>query len=179
MLKQNKMGQAQKIFIYMLIVILVGFTFLYGFKAIKTFKDKADLVQFADFKANMESSFDSIRHTFADVRQPRINVPTGFDEVCIAEFDANDIERADISDEIIRGEVETKSSNVFLRYKEETKKWIDVGVIGVIDNDFSREIAEGVICSNVESGMIRIRLEGTGNSVKVSFIKVFNNDEEE
>lgn len=170
---KNKNAQASRVFVYMLVVIIVGFTFIFGFKAINSLKKNADEVQFAEFKANTETKFNDVRNTFGDVIRPRIVVPTNFDEVCIGDYDLAETHAGSIDDVKIKGEMSSKSSNLFLRQNGVTKRWFDIGRLDILNSDGETTF---LVCREVESGMIRLRLEGKGPNVIVSFIDVLEEE---
>ncbi|HDT11722.1 MAG TPA: hypothetical protein ENN58_03165, partial [bacterium] len=68
----NKKAQAEKIFVYALMVIIVGLMLIYGYKGIKGMVGQGEAVQFAQFKSEMETNFDAVRYRFGTVTQPII-----------------------------------------------------------------------------------------------------------
>lgn len=148
--KAQMIGQ---IFIYILAVVMVAFILLYGYSAIKTFKDRAEQVAFIKFKTDLESTVKSVSFDYGTVKKAEFLVPSGYKEVCFIDLNKPTIPDDPVIEDSVKSGVE---KNVFL-VAQVAEESFYVGNITVKDP-----------CMAVKGGKIKIRLEGKGNYAAIS-----------
>jgi hypothetical protein len=163
---------AGQIFIYIIAIVVVGFILLYGYSAIKNFRERGDEVEFISLKTNIESSVKSIASDYGSVRRPDFAVPGKYTEVCFV--DRNKAAAADISglcdstkddyEPIACEGWKTKRYNVFLI--PDGSEGFDVGEISIY-NAATGEGNAPYICVPVVNGKLRVTLTGKGDRVQV------------
>lgn len=169
MKKGQILGQ---VFVFVLAVIIFGLILLYGYNAINTIGETKKDVELIQFRNDLSSSVDQVRHSYGSRKFLDLNVPANFKQICFVDLQkmldpAQGIQSSKRIKELgnfnlrIKGEVEgggsTKDSwkvdpNVFFVPASETP--ISVGLI---------EIDEpGFLCVNI-TGQVRLVLEGKGD----------------
>ena len=148
-----------QVFIYILTILIVSLIFIYGYKAINGFKDRANKISCLKFKNDLSNSVKSITGDYGSVVTKSIPLCSGFNEVCFVEsheeFNKQDIP-SDLNP-VIKDSIRSGSEkNVFL---DSARESFNVGPISVEGN---------VFCIKESDGVIKIRLEGRGNHALVS-----------
>ena len=82
-LASKKAADPNQIFIYIAAIVIVGFVFLYGFKAIGTFLKSTQDIELAKFVKDFESRAKSASTDFGSIQSLAINIPERFTRVCI------------------------------------------------------------------------------------------------
>jgi hypothetical protein len=157
-----------QIFIYLLTVVIVSLIIVFGYKAIKNFKDRAEQVSCIKFRNEVKSAVTGLLGDYGSVKIMEFHPCSGTVEVCFAET-KDEIPQAEfnnirLKDPIIEDSLADKTGkNVFLRDKV-TKESFEIGNISVHDNDNTPNL----LCINSPSRKIIAKLESFGNYVKIS-----------
>jgi hypothetical protein len=172
-IKNMKKAQVQQVFIYLMVLLVVGGILLIAIKIIPTIFNKACDVEMATFQSDLREFIEDSAD-FGDVTSDEISSPCGYDRLCILSSTfVQDTENAHVNavtlidnkDNIIASEIEVGTlKNVFLMKGNEIQPLFALDNILVLEEDGSE-----VICFNVSSGRFYLRLEGKGRgTVQVS-----------
>ena len=148
-----------QVFIYLLTVVLVSFILVYGYSAVKSFKDKADDVACLKFRNDLQNIIETTTSDFGTVKRKDINLCGKFTKASFVEsFGSPNLPWGGV-DPIIEDSVRSNSEkNVFL-VEDIAKESFYAGKISVEPD---------VMCISATSGKISLRLEGRGNHVVLS-----------
>ena len=157
-----------QIFIYVLAIIITAIILGYGYKAIVTFKDKTEQVSYIQFKTDLQNSIESITSDFGSVKISDLSLPTSFKKVCFVKTYPTDIpEQINEADYPIISDSTSSDveKNVFL-VENIAKDSFYVGKIDV-NEDSEYLVNDNLLCIDVISGKIKLRLEGRGDHTKI------------
>lgn len=148
-----------QIFIYILTIVLVSFILVYGYTAVKNFKERADQVSCLKFKNDMQNAISSVSSDFGTVKRKDLSICGRYTGVCFVEsFTEPDIPYE--TDPIIMDSVRSGSGNNVFLIEGIAKEPFYAGNISVGPDD--------VLCIEAAGGKISLRLEGKGNHVILS-----------
>lgn len=182
--KAKKAQIAGQIFIYAIAVVVVGLIIVYGYSAIKGFRDRGEEVEYITLKTNLENSIKSIASDYGSIKRPDFSVPMKYTAACF-------VDRAQKSgaqaSELCSGPPEvmwpvacegwkTGRNNVFL--VPDGSAAFDVGDIKIVSDDGVTQLPS--LCIPVVNGRLNLQLKGLGDRVQVSMYSPedFVNDEE-
>jgi len=166
-----KKAQIQgQVFIYILMIVIVSLILLYGYRAIKDFGTKSEQISLIESKGMIKNAIDK-NTAYRRIRKVDVDLPTSFTHICFVSSEViGEITRLgnpDDSDpspiyttgyEIIQDSVDTGYNKNMFYYPDGTEA-MDVGNI-VIQGGFD--------CYRKVGGIVRLRMEGLGDSVKIS-----------
>jgi len=75
-----------QIFIYIAAIVIVGFIFLYGFKAINTFMSSSEQIQLAKFIKDFQATASTVSTDFGSVQFLTVSIPSQFSRLCIVDL---------------------------------------------------------------------------------------------
>ena len=158
MLKNDRAQIYSQIFIYILTIILISFILIYGYNAVRNFKDRAEQVACLKFKNDLSNAVESISSDFGSVKRKDLQLCSGYSQVCFVETMESPILPND-ADPIIKDSILSNTGkNVFLVEKI-AKESFYVGKISVEPD---------LLCIKVINSKISIKLEGRGNHAFLS-----------
>jgi hypothetical protein len=157
---------AGQIFIYIIAIVVVGFIILYGYSAIKTFRQRGEEVEYISLKTSIENSIGSIASDYGSVKRPDFTVPSKYTSVCFVDKSASEagIDAQEICQEepIMCEAWKTHRNNVFLI--PDGSEAFDAGVISITKgNDDNAPY----LCVPVVNSRLRVTLTGKGDRVQV------------
>lgn len=79
----KKAADPNQIFIYISAIVIVGFVFLYGFKAVATFVNSSQDIELAKFVKDFKTSATSVSANFGSIKYVTIRIPSQFTQMCI------------------------------------------------------------------------------------------------
>lgn len=166
---------AGQIFIYIVAIVVVGFIIVYGYSAVKSFRQRGEEVEYISLKTNIESSVKGIVSDYGSVRRPDFMVPSKYSSVCFvkkelakssdgpAAISASPLCRSGDGDDFYEPIAcegwKTGRSNVFL-IPDGTDAF-DVGAIQLTEDD------DNFLCVPVVNGRLRVTLTGKGDRVMI------------
>ena len=157
----DKMKRAQlygQIFIYVLTIMIVSFILVYGYNAIRNFKDRADQVVLLKFNNDLKNSIESVTSDFGSVIKKDIQVGDKVTKVCFVENFQNPSFPANV-DPIIKDSILSNTGrNIFL-VEDIPKRSFSIGKISVNPD---------VLCISPVANRISLKLEGMGDHVVIS-----------
>ncbi|MBI2102124.1 hypothetical protein HYT53_05945 [Candidatus Woesearchaeota archaeon] len=147
-----------QIFIYVLTIILISFILVYGYNAVRNFRERAEQVACLKLKSELSNSVESISGDFGSIRKKDIQMCRGYTQICLVEtFETPKLPgRIDpiIKDSILSG----TGRNAFLADKI-AKESFYAGKISVEPD---------VLCIKSVNNKVSLRLEGKGNHAVIS-----------
>ncbi len=160
-----KKGELQRVFIYVLSLVVISLVFVYGYKAIFGFSKQADDVAMLKFSEDLKSHITSIASDYGSVREYIYSMPSGVDEVCFTDPNTYKtptvIDQYGSDDSVIKAAISSGiPEHVFLRKSKQTEEKLDVGELDLFN-------CAHFVCVPVKAGKITLRLEGLGNKAKL------------
>lgn len=152
-----KKGQVQQVFMYMMVMVVVGLIMLAGYKAINTSMSQACDIKIVTFKEDLENAVNK-HFSYGDVAKVGLGVPCEIEKVCFLNNSANVDSGNVIIDQYDEGE-DVEKINVFL-IGEKTTPFMK------IDKLYPRN---GTIeCVSVLAGKFNLKLLGKGDYALVT-----------
>lgn len=158
-----KKGQiSAQIFIYLIAIILFTFVLIYGYNAIRGFKEKSEQIAYIKFKTDLVSTVDRISPDYGTVKKEEFFIGGIYRKVCFVQSYKREENRQDILDGIDdEGDLIVKDSveggvdkNVFL-FTTSLQESFDVGEINTTD--------KGYLCIDIINGKAKVQFEGRGD----------------
>ena len=148
-------GQVQQVFIYMMVLIVVGAMLIIGFRSITNIMDRGCQLELTRFEGQLRG--DLQRNTrFGFVQQIGMSAPCDYHQICFG--------YGDFQDNVINASVSAESENIFLRRGSITEPLMYFENLNNSDN-------YGV-CVNRTAGRFEFVLAGVGGGiVNVSAIR--------
>ena len=82
-----KRGQVHgQVFIYILTLIITAAILLYGYNAIKSISEKAELVELIQFKDTLKQDFEKMSSNYGSSETETYNVPSKVKEICFYQY---------------------------------------------------------------------------------------------
>lgn len=138
-----KKAQTQQVFIYMMVIVVVGGLLLIGFRSVNNIIDKGCEVEYTNFKSQLTQELQ--RNTrFGMVNEINIRVPCSYEALC---FGGNNNQNS-----VINASMNAGAENIFLKqgsYYEPLLKYEP------LNNQTGHEL-----CINVSGGRFNFKLSG-------------------
>ena len=152
-----------QVFIYILTLIITAAILLYGYNAIKSISNKAELVEFVKFKNDIKQDFEKISTDYGSVEVETYSVPSKIKEICFYQRgngpdflpfpeNINSLIKDSINDET--------GNNVFLVMGNAIEP-MKLSRIEISESDYN------LVCIKISSNRLKLRLEGLGDGVLV------------
>ncbi|MCK5283533.1 MAG: hypothetical protein KAK00_09085 [Nanoarchaeota archaeon] len=156
-----------QIFTYIVTIVIIAVILLFGYNAIRDFKQKADQISMVDFQNNLESSIKSIE--YGSLRNKVFTLSNDYKEVCFVnnhntdDYGDYDFDVIFKDYPIIRDVVESGTrKNIFLiKDKKEVAEKFEIGKISFSGDSILK-------CFDVINSKLSIAIEGKGNHVIIS-----------
>ena len=151
-----------QIFIYALTLVLISVILVYGYSAIRNFRQKTDDIVAIKFQNDLRNAIESLTNDYGSVSRKELQLSGGTTRICFVEsFETfnrtNPISNLPL-DNIIKNSISDTSKNTFLIEKS-FKSSFFAGKISV-DKD--------VLCVRTDNNKVTLRLEGKGDHVALS-----------
>ena len=141
-------GQVQQVFIYMMVIVVVGALLIVGYRAIGNIMDKGCEVEHSRFASQLRS--DLQRNTrLGFVQEVSLSAPCDYHQICFG--------YGDFQDNVINASVSAESENIFLRRGSITEPLMYFENLNNSDN-------YGV-CVNRTAGRFEFVLAGIGGGI--------------
>ena len=149
------------IFIYILTVVITSFILVYGYNAVKNFREKTDEASCLKFRNDLQGAIYTIMSDYGTVKRKDFDLCSNYNMICFVEsfesFDKNNPQsNTNPIDPIIKDNMLSNTGkNVFL-------------VAGLAKDRFyagNITVGKDVLCIPASGGRISLRLEGLGNRV--------------
>jgi len=155
--KLNKKSEVTtQIFLYVMVVVVMGLALLLGYKYIKQFTEGSSQMSLDLFKKDLEDSINAISSNFGEVDMIELSLPTKFSKVCFVDKGENPNL---INYPLIKSSVDAQTGeNVFIMSKK----------IEASMKIAKLTVDSGPLCIENNAGKINLRLESLGDSVKIT-----------
>lgn len=149
----NKKAQTQQVFLYMMVLVVVGAMLIIGFRSVTNIMGQGCQVEYEQFKTQLESDIQS-NTRFGFAQQVTIRAPCDYDQLCFG-GDTN-------TDPVIDASMDAGAENVFLKQGR---------FMEPLFNNPSIDPPANQLCIDSAGGRFIFRLEGIGQG-KVSVSSV-------
>jgi len=153
--------QAQ-IFVYILMIVIVALVLVYGYKAIADFGKKSQQIDLIESKAMIKNAIEK-NSGYRVIKKVDVTLPSAFTYICfvssalVREGNNNIPSLSAVDYPVIYDSVGSKYNRNMFFFPDGTES-MDVGEI---------EVDGGFLCFRKVNGIVTLRLEGQGGSVKV------------
>jgi len=151
--------QAQ-IFVYILMIVIVALVLVYGYKAIADFGKKSQQIDLIESKAMIKNAIEK-NSGYRVIKKVDVTLPSAFTYICFVSSglvrDGNAVSVNAVDYPVIYDSVGSKYNRNMFFFPDGTES-MDVGEI---------EVDGGFLCFRKVNGIVTLRLEGQGGSVKV------------
>jgi len=167
---QHKGQLISQVFIYMLLLVMIGLILVFGYKAINAIQGGASVVDELQFRTIISSDIEKFSTEYGSVEKKRVPVPTAYNAVCFVSTEAILNRQTDfdsgyslLEDSVADGSKE----NLFLFGKDtrDVKKYY-VGNISV--KSTPGEPSGWGHCFHADKGEIKISYKGKGSYAELS-----------
>ena len=153
-------GQISQVFIYVTTLLIVALVLFYGYRAISTFKERADQVSFIQMKNDIENAIESISVDYGSVKTREISLPIDVREVCIVSSYPGLPDLSGTQYPLIEDSVNSRvMKNIFLIGQQNAGESFYVEKIYIEDD---------ILCVPSISNKLVLKMEGMGNHAVVS-----------
>ena len=173
------MGIGQ-VFIFIITAITFALIMIFGYKIITEFMEKGELVEYTQFKGELESSIKKVYTEYGAIRTPTFDPPVKYKQICFVDVDVEyneklceyDIDACTVweevrEDNVLPGETyyDKVQENVFLKPISLKMPSIKVFKISVDPKEVGEE---GFLCEDIVKGSFSLVLEGKGDRTELS-----------
>lgn len=156
MMRRRSQVQSQ-VFIYIMILIVVGATILFGYDSIQKLSKQGKETQIQQFKTQLKNDIEQITPNYESVRIKSYSIP-GFSSICFGvKSAASDCDTPASHSALVQNAIASESANAFL-----VGNSLDSFYIGNINLGSCR-----VKCFNVNQGYVRIKITGKGSETLI------------
>ena len=168
-MKKRAQIQAQ-IFIYIMVLVVGAGILIYGYTAIKGFKNQADDVLELEFQNTLKNDLKSI--SFESTKVRTYDLPATITQVCFKTPNAQyaDVIQAQSKNKypLIASEVQAGTeNNVFIYPKGDRAFFVGV-TIDLTPGEAATQNVVNFKCFDVHQGILKIKIKGQGSSVLVT-----------
>ncbi|MBT7903481.1 hypothetical protein HN587_06480 [Candidatus Woesearchaeota archaeon] len=139
---------------------------VYGYKAIKSFGERGEQVEYISLKSDLENAFKGIKTDYGSIKRPVIQIPGKFKKICFVEPGKHS-GTAPICqpgnseyEPLVCSGWEIGRNNVFLC--PDCSESFNVEEIEIVNN------GEPYICFETVANKINLQIEGKGDRVKIT-----------
>jgi hypothetical protein len=152
-----------QIFIYVVAIVLFSFIMLYGYNAIRGFKEKSEQINFIKFKTDLTSTIKRVAPDYGTLKREELFIGGVYQDVCFVQsYKMQDnlvYISGNISNPLIKDSFDSGTDkNVFL-ITNTLQESFDVGPINM---------SGGYICAPVLNGKVKIQFGGRGDHAFIS-----------
>lgn len=152
-----------QVFIYVVAIILFTFILIYGYNAIKGFKEKSEQISYIKFKTDLISTVKRVSPDYGTLKREEFFIGGDYKKVCFVQSyhpELNPFFPSSITDLIVQDSFTSKvDKNVFL-FTNTLQESFEVGQINVSNNGYS--------CFDVVNGKVKIQFLGKGDHTFIS-----------
>ncbi len=155
-----------QIFIYIIAIILFSLILLYGYNAIKGFKQRSEQISYIKFKTDIVSTVKRISPDYGTLKREEFFIGGEYTKVCFVQSYKRDENKPNIlasisakEDWIVKDSIESDvDKNVFL-FANSLEESFNIGEINVTN---------GYLCIHIINGKAKIQFEGKGDHTRIS-----------
>jgi|TARA_Y100000031_G_C8231409_1_gene391074 hypothetical protein len=152
-------SQVSQIFIYIITLLIVALVLFYGYRAIFSFKEKADTVSFIQLKNDLENMVETLSVDFGSVKVRDFTAPPDIMTVCFVTNFPSMPTLSNTEYPLIEDSVNSKvQKNVFLIGQNVEESFYVEKVV----------TDSALFCVNATGNKINLRMEGMGDHTLIS-----------
>lgn len=157
---------SSQIFIYVIAIIIFSFVLVYGYNAIKGFKERGEQILYIKFKTDMTSIVNRISSDYGTLKREEFFLGGEYSKVCFLQtHEPPDpaILEGFVGDKLVKDIVLGKvDQNIFL-FTNTLQESFDAGEIDVINPPNG-----GYLCIDTINGKLKVQFEGKGDHALIS-----------
>lgn len=164
-LQGNRKSQIQtQVFVYILSMIVISLILLYGYNAIKGFREKQEQITGIELENQLKALINSASPKYGSIEKGDLAMPSEYNMICFVDntkmgYDNNDCGLQEPSAAIVKDAIQFSTANIFLI--PDGSKNFKIGNIKVDDSS-------GCICITKTGSNAVFRVEGLGSGVRIS-----------
>ena len=166
--KNTKAQIIGQIFIFILAGLVFILIVTYGYKAIQYFIERQEQVVLVDFRTDLEISIEGVKRDYGTIRKVNLKLPSKYLGVCFFDYTSD---TCDPGTPTTNPKLELPGQTMSVKWAEDACKIKNSNVFIIPrtqDYDFKDiEIDKGYVCIP-NTGVITLKLEGTGRTAKIS-----------
>jgi len=166
--KNTKAQIIGQIFIFILAGLVFILIVTYGYKAIQYFIERQEQIVLVDFRTDLEIAVEGVKRDYGTVRKVDLKLPTKYYGVCFFDYVST---TCDPKEPTTDPKLITPGQTFNVKWAEDTCKLKSANVFIIPrTQDFDLpdiQVDTGYICIP-NTGIVTIRLEGTGKRAKIS-----------
>jgi len=152
-------GQTQQVFIYIMVILVVGGVLIFGYKSINNIMNKSCEVDHASFQAQLKNILED-NTGYGDISPIAISAPCAYEQLCFLDSIKANITVGQITNELIKQEVQQNTgNNVFVVKGDKVIPLYSLDYLVVPGVD---DTHKGFICINSKGNKFYFVLEGIG-----------------
>jgi len=163
-----------QVFIYILILVIAGIIFIFGFNALQAFTKDIETSKLIKFEKDADRIFTKVGTEYGSRETYTFSLPSDYTEICIVDFDELDYDPyfGPLPDEfdsypIMKSMIENGiRDNIFI-YKEIYMKSFNIGKVQTIDCPAQGSEPRNLTCYTLFNGQVNLRIQGIGNVAQV------------
>jgi len=166
-LRTSKAQIIGQVFIFILAGLIFILIITYGYKAIHYFIERQEQVNLLDFKTDLETATEGVKRDYGTVRKIELKLPKKYQGVCFFDYESDTCKPGQPS---INPELKLPYQTISVKWAEEACKIKNANVFIIPrtqDIDLPDIQVEGYLCLP-NTGIITLKMEGTGKKAKVS-----------
>lgn len=161
---------ASQFLIYIITILIFSFILLYGYNAIRGFKDKSEQIAYINFKTELTSTIKRVSPDYGTVKKEEFFIGGEYTKVCFVQSykkEANFVAIKDkIIDLIVKDSFESNvDKNTFLFADNTMQESFDIGKINVTKDKVDNA---GYLCIDLVNGKAKIKFKGMGDHTLIS-----------
>ncbi len=158
---------SSQVFVYIMTAVIVSLVVLFSAWGVYKLTHKVNQVELDKFKLFLETDIKKAAYDYGSVRQIRLVMPAGFDEICFVDFELIGNVPADkhfVGHVVMEDSVRSgANANVFLY-----PKGLETLQAGKLDIKAEDTTTPTYICIKAKAGVVNLRAEGLGDRARIS-----------
>lgn len=159
-----------QVFVFMLALLVIALTMLFGFTAIRDLMAKSEEADFIRFKMDLERDISAITTEAGSSDLLTLKLPSDYKQICFID-DVLISNRGPLTNlnPIIDNSISSGvQKNIFLIKNKASAESFYAGKIDILDSDLADSADPGFLCLEPSSGRVTFRITGKGNYVEIS-----------
>lgn len=155
-------AQTQQVFIYLMVIIVVGAVLLIGYRSVDNILDRSCEVDISSFRGSLSSDLDQNTRT-GRVASQEYRVPCSYSTLCFVGEGASEssLSNSNIPNSIIPDIEAETGNNIFLLEGDIVRESFSMQEL-IVEND------DSVLCLEAQNNRFFTRFEGSAGSIIVS-----------
>lgn len=180
----NRRGMiVSMVFVYILVGITFALVLIFGYRAISGFLQSSEEVAFVQFKTDLENSIKRLSTEYGSIRIEEYTTPLGYEEICFVDLEYDKISQ-ELDSLCARDQYACAVWKDAAEAQQAAGGDLSVGYKNVDENVFLQPLGpvkikvspisfadKGFHCENIVQGTFKLRLEGLGDSTKISHVE--------